>query len=184
MLLTIKKINLRLLLALACSLLMFNITAQIRLPGHAIQPGQRAGGMPELLQQKERPRHRRHFNPEQFRREIEEHIMREAKLTPAEAKEFFPVFMEMKEKQRNIERKVGMAYRRASHATVTDDDCRRVLREVEKLKQKQLRVESSYMHRLEKIVSPAKLIRVIQADRSFGRKKFRQMMEAPRKKQK
>lgn len=50
----------------------------------------------------EAPEEQRKFNPEQFMKEQEGFISREAKLTPQEAQAFFPVFREMQDKQRAL----------------------------------------------------------------------------------
>lgn len=44
----------------------------------------------------------RKFSPEKFKADLEEYIVKEAKLTPQEAAKFLPIFGEMHEKQRVI----------------------------------------------------------------------------------
>ena len=46
------------------------------------------------------------FNPEEFKAKLESFITQEANLTPAEAQAFFPIYHEMKGKQRGIQHKI------------------------------------------------------------------------------
>ena len=117
----------------------------------------------------------RKFNPEQFRRELTEHITKAAGFTPAEARTFFPLFFEMREKQRNLEHQKGRALRRAAEHNMNEYDCQRVLAEVAELQKKSLRIEQQYCTRLRKIVGACKLVKAINAERAFGRKAFKKM---------
>ena len=46
------------------------------------------------------------FNPEEFRAKLEEFIIKKAELTSAEAQTFFPIFHQMKEEQRNLQKEI------------------------------------------------------------------------------
>lgn len=117
----------------------------------------------------------RKFNPEQFRRDLTEYITKAAGFTPAEARTFFPLFFEMREKQRNLEHQKGRALRHAAEHNMNEYDCQRVLAEVAELQKKSLRIEQQYCTRLRKIVGARKLVKAISAERAFGRKAFKRM---------
>lgn len=110
-----------------------------------------------------------------FKRDLQAFIIREAGLTEKEARDFFPVYFEMKEKQRNLEHQRGRAIRQAAEGNMNERDCQRVLNEVTASDKKSQRIEAQYMERLKKIVGARKLIKVIDADRRFGRKVWKKM---------
>lgn len=128
------------------------------------------------LHHPEKGRKRPHrFNPEQFKRDLSVHITRKAEFTQEEAKNFFPIFFEMKDKQRALERQKNRTLRSASESDKNEKDCERVLELIEKLETKSMRIEKDYMKRLRSIVGARKLVKAMAADRVFGRRMFHQM---------
>lgn len=117
----------------------------------------------------------RHFRPEQFKKELQEHITKQAALTPQESRRFFPVFFEMKDKLRNLDHQKMRALRRAAQAGSSESDCERVVKLMVQLERKRSKVYDTYMERLAKTVDYRKLVKACEADQSFGRKMFRQM---------
>lgn len=115
------------------------------------------------------------FDSKQFKHDLSMHIVREAGLTPEEAHKFFPVFFELKEKMRDLERQQSRALRKAAEKGMNERDCERVLDEMGELMKKAARVESQYNDRLKKIVGARKLVKALVAEKNFGRKMFRKM---------
>lgn len=112
-----------------------------------------------------------------FKRDLQVFIIREAGLSENEAHTFFPVYFEMKEKLRNIGHQRGRAIHKAVEGNMNERDCQRVFNEIIAFDKKSQRVEAQYMERLKKIVGVRKLLRVIDADRRFGRKFLRRMTD-------
>lgn len=125
-------------------------------------------------QQEGRPRGPR-FNPEQFHKNLAAFIARESGMTTTEARDFMPVYFEMKEKLRAIERQKGSAISKAANQNMSERDCKRVLADVGELDKKQHRLEAQYQVRLMRIVGARKLIKAFDADRNFGRRLFKKM---------
>lgn len=115
------------------------------------------------------------FNPAKFRQELSAFVTREAGLSDREAKAFFPAFFEMKEKVRSLEHQKGRALRQAATGHMSEKDCQRVLKGISALDKKVVRVEEQYTGRLSKIIGARKLVKVMSADRKFGRRMFRMM---------
>ena len=46
------------------------------------------------------------FNPEEFKAKLESYVTAEAGFTPAEAQAFYPIYHEMKGKQRQLQRRI------------------------------------------------------------------------------
>ena len=118
------------------------------------------------------------FNKEKFVRELSNFIAKEAGMKKAEAREFLPIFFEMRESMRNIERQKERALRTAAKNNMAERDCQRVLNEWQELDKKSSRIEAQYMARLQKMVGARKLLKAIDADRRFGRRMFKQLTQA------
>ena len=115
------------------------------------------------------------FDFEQFRKDLTKHISTRAGFTAKEAQAFFPLFFEMKAKQRSYMRKTVRAYRRVEKEDLKEKECQKILREVENLEDKKDEMERTYMQRLEKAVGAKKLMKALNADHEFGRKMFHNM---------
>ena len=115
------------------------------------------------------------FDFEQFRKDLTKHISTRAGFTAKEAQAFFPLFFEMKAKQRSYMRKTVRAYRRVEKEDLKEKECQKILREVESLEKKKNEMERTYMQRLEKAVGAKKLMKALNADHEFGRKIFNKM---------
>lgn len=157
-------------LALLCALLPLSHT----LPATAAaQPdeGRRPHACAPATGGKERP----HFHPKAFVKELTASITRKAGLTEAEAKAFFPLFFEMKGKQRDIQRRIERSLAQGAERSMEEKDYRRLLKGVEELERKKNRVTAEYIERLSRLVGAEKTVRALSADLSFGRGQFRKM---------
>lgn len=124
--------------------------------------------------QQEPPRKEK-FNREDFRKKLTAYMIKEAGITPNEAKQFFPLYFEMREKMRSIDRQKERALSNAAKNNMSEKDCKRVLDEALELDKKNMRLESQYMNRLQKLVGARKLTKALYADRCFGRRMFMKM---------
>lgn len=115
------------------------------------------------------------FSPEAFKRDLSNYISSFAEFSNEEAKKFFPVYFEMKDKLRNIEHQKGRALHRAAQQNMREKDCARILHECTELDKKAQRIEAQYMARLQKQVGAKKLLKAIVAERTFGRDTFKRM---------
>lgn len=176
----LQTINRHLLICLSVALLCLTAlpleAAVWRLPSHNQPTAVRSSHSGRQQIDKRKGQHGKpRFNFEQFKRDLQGYITREAGLNPTEATHFFPVFFEMKAKTHNLERQKGRALRQAAKENMNDRDCQRILAETIQLNQKVQRIEADYQQRLTHLIGPKKMIKVLHADRRFGRKMFRQM---------
>lgn len=125
-----------------------------------------------------KPEGRPRFDKEKFEHEMQDYIICNAGLSPREAEAFMPIFFEMKEKMRNQQRKIEIAYRRAVRSNMSDKDCRRILDEVEKMELRLNNIRTDYMKRLRKLIPASKLVKALNADQNFGRDQFRKMFHS------
>ena len=121
-------------------------------------------------------RHGKAFDLKKFQTELSAHITKKAGLTNEEAERFFPLFFQMKAEQRSLMHKKEKAIRvAAKRPGITESECQKVIRQLNAIDEKFQKVEGTYSKRLIKIIGAKKYLKVLQADRSFGRDVFRRM---------
>lgn len=110
------------------------------------------------------------FSPEKFEADLRYFITKEASLTPQEADKLFPVFREMREKQREIYekmRKLGM------NKASDDEACKQFIIEYDKLNLELGQLDVTYHKKMIKMIPASKVYAVMQAEKRF----HRQMMK-------
>ncbi len=110
------------------------------------------------------------FNPEEFRAKLESHITKEAKLTKEEVAKFFPIYREMKDKQRKAAMQAQELKRNHPAADASDKDYLNVVTKIAALDAEVASIETEYYKKLCKVVSPKKVYAAILADDDFSRR--------------
>lgn len=114
-------------------------------------------------QEKGKPR----FDPQLFQRHMEAELTRQSGLTPEEAKVFFPLYEEMKEKQRCI----GMQIRQLMNQENLDDAaCSYNIAQIKKLQLETNEIEQTYYKRFVEIVPACKVFKIMKAEDDFHRR--------------
>ena len=117
--------------------------------------------------------HRGKFNPEEFKAKLENFITAETGFTPAEAQAFYPIYHEMKEKQRNLQREIFRLKKDAPDSNASDKDFALVIQKIKDLGAEMAGLEVTYYKKMCKAVSPRKVYAAMQAEDKF----HRQMLE-------
>ena len=121
-----------------------------------------------------------HFNPQEFQQRMEQTITREACLTADEAAAFFPIFNEMKQKQRAMANQIRTLKRQTSdNGSATEADYLAAITRIKQLQVEMAQVEQDYYKRLCNAVPAAKVFKAMQSEDRFHRSMVR---EARRKK--
>jgi hypothetical protein len=110
------------------------------------------------------------FSPEKFEADLKCFITKEASLTSQEADKVFPVFREMREKQRVIYekmRKLGM------NKPSNDEACKQAILEYDKLNLELRQLDVTYHKKMMKLVPASKVYEIMKAENRF----HRQMMK-------
>ena len=118
--------------------------------------------------------HRPPFNPQQFRQKFERFVTKRAGLTAKEAKAFYPQFHMMKDQERDIRSKIRRILHRAQSDRLKPADSQRMLREVLRLRRQENELVQRAYEGFARILPADKLMRVMDAERAFGREMFRQ----------
>lgn len=109
------------------------------------------------------------FNPKKFETELEQYITTEACLSPQEAAEFFPLYKEMRKKQRSYFLKAGQ-YR---HIDYRDDKlCEKAIRELDDIEIQMKKIQQSYHAKFLKQLPAGKVLKIWRAEEKFHRRAF------------
>ncbi|MBO5180326.1 MAG: hypothetical protein J6B92_00300 [Paraprevotella sp.] len=112
---------------------------------------------------------KKRFSPEEFKAKLEQCITRKASLTPEEAKAFFPIFHEMRTKQRELMEGIRKLKRQDMPADAKDKDYASVVSEINKKKIESAKLEADYYNKLCKAVPAQKVYKAMKAEDRFHR---------------
>lgn len=107
------------------------------------------------------------FSPERYKRNLEEFVVKKVCLTEAEAKVFFPVYHEMKDKQRALGREINKLMKEGRNAQ-NESDYKRIVEKTVELELEQKKIESTYNKKFHTILSWEKIFKVKRALREFN----------------
>lgn len=107
------------------------------------------------------------FDPKEFQQRMEAELTRQAGLTPEEARAFFPIYKEMKEKQRNI----GVQIHRLKKECQADEAAyAATIAKIKQLQVESAQLEQNYYKRLVEAVPASKVFKVMKAEDDFHRR--------------
>lgn len=112
------------------------------------------------------------ISPEELRKRQEAFISSQAKLTQAEAAYFFPLFRELRKKQRSVRHTIRKNLRRVQEERLSEKECDRLLQQNAKLERQHVDLELSYYNLWRKKLTATKIMNILAADRQFSRKVF------------
>jgi polyhydroxyalkanoate synthesis regulator phasin len=118
--------------------------------------------------QPEPPKGQPRFDPAKFQQMVEESLTKAAELTADEAKAFFPLYTEMRKKQREMGRQIHDLKKNAPQG-----DCKACAETITKIKRLQVEMaelEESYYQRFLKTLPAAKVFKVMKAEDDFHRR--------------
>lgn len=111
----------------------------------------------------------RGFNKQEFRQRMQNYITKEANLTQEEAKAFFPIYNEYKDKQRQIHMSIG----KLKKNTPQDNDeeaYKKCLMEMAKLNAEMAGLDSVYYKKICKAISAQKFFKILTIEDRMHRK--------------
>lgn len=114
------------------------------------------------------------FSPDDFHARLEQFITRTACLSPVEASKFFPVYKEMREKQRVLHDEM-MKYKRIK--PVTEADCKRYIEQIDKLEIEIKQIQRRYHEKFLHVLPASKVYDVMKAEDKFYRQTFKRMAD-------
>ena len=128
-----------------------------------------------LSQQKKR------FSHEEFCKKQETFITEHAKLTPEEAKAFFPIFFELQQNKRKINMDVRKKVKREREEKLTNEEYEKIINELADAKIEIAKLEKKYIEKYMKIIPACKILEVQRAEDRFQREMIKNMTRGHRK---
>lgn len=120
----------------------------------------------------------RRMNMADFEKRKMEHIRKEAGLTQDEAGKFFPLNNELSQKKFDLYKKHRDKVQRVKeNSNMSDEEYRKLLENDVDVKVKEAALEKEYAEKFEKVLSPEKLFRAQQAEKSFMQKEVMNFRE-------
>ncbi len=107
------------------------------------------------------------FSKEAFKADLKAFIIKDAKLTKAEADKFFPVYDEMKKEQRKV---YGQMRALGKSKPQSEEECVKAIKKHDELDLQLKKIQQTYNNRMMKIIPASKLFDVIKAEDRFHRK--------------
>ena len=136
--------------------------------------------LPVLAQNDKSPR----FSPEEFRAKLESFIAQRAFLTQAECEKVFPIYHEMKEKQRELQKKEHQLKYKTLKLEDEDKKFQDVLVQIADLHVEGAKIESTYYKKMSKVISPKKVYGIILAEDAFHREMLQRFNKTQQNKNK
>lgn len=112
---------------------------------------------------------RRHFSPEEFQTMMRNYIRDKAGLSQAEADKLFPIYLEMKTKQMELNGKMMGLKRKQLDANADSKEYCSLITQITNLNVELAKVEQVYYAKMCKVVDAKKVYKVMGAEDAFHR---------------
>ena len=119
------------------------------------------------------------FAPERFQAELEQYITKKACLTPKEASKFFPVFAEMRRKQRVIHNEMKTLKR---IKPTTDAECKKNIKKRDEFEIEIKEIQKIYHNKFLQMLPAKKVYDILKAEDRFYKQMFKRSTNKNRKK--
>lgn len=120
----------------------------------------------------------KHFDPQQFESSLEQFVISEACLSPAEAEAFFPLYREYMEKQRALRADARM---HCSYKPATEKECREAIEYSDNIDIEIKELQKDYHRKFMRVLPAAKVYDIIKAIDKFHRDSFKGAKQGGRK---
>lgn len=119
------------------------------------------------------------MNLQEFEKNKQEFIIKEAELTKEECELFFPLNTELQKKKLELHRKhqEDMKQMKVS-GNISDEEYKKLIDNNIDLKMKEAELDKVYSDKFNKILSPQKLFKAQQAERAFMQEELRKYRES------
>ncbi|MBR4160363.1 MAG: hypothetical protein IKT87_01600 [Bacteroidaceae bacterium] len=118
------------------------------------------------------------FNQQEFRRHMQEFITKEGNLTEAEAKAFFPIFNEYKNKQRELNMNIH-ALKRENSENENEKAYEERLMQIARLNTEMAELDSVYYKKICKVISAKKFFKILNIEDRMHRKMLQNYNREP-----
>ena len=120
------------------------------------------------------------FSPEEYQQRERAFITKKADLTQTEASAFFPLFHQMKDRQRKLSFKNGKMMRKAWTGNLSNAESLAIVEAVMENEEEIIELEEKYQKKFLKVVSASKLLKMKVGEKAFERRMLSNMAHGPR----
>ena len=120
------------------------------------------------------------FSPEEYQQRERAFITKKADLTQTEASAFFPLFHQMKDRQRKLSFKNGKMMRKAWKGNLSNAESLAILEAVMENEEEIIELEEKYQKKFLKVGSASKLLKIKVAEKAFERRMLSNRAQGPR----
>ena len=110
------------------------------------------------------------FNPEEFKAKLESYVTSQAGFTQSEAQAFYPIYHEMKGKQRQLQHRIYRFKNNTPTENADDKDFALIIQKIKDLGVEIAQLEVNYYKKMCNAVSPQKVYKAMCAEDKFHRK--------------
>lgn len=119
------------------------------------------------------------MNLQEFEKNKQEYIIKEAELTKEECEAFFPLNTELQKKKLELHRKHQEDMKQMKESgNLSDEEYKKLIDNNIDLKMKEAELDKTYSEKFNKILSPQKLFKAQQAERAFMQEELRKYRES------
>lgn len=119
------------------------------------------------------------MNLQEFEKRKQEFIIKEASLTQEEADNFFPLNNQLQKKKLELHRKYKEDMKHTVETeNISDEEYEQLIKENINLKMKEAELDKEYSDKFNKLMSPQKLFKAQQAERTFMQEELRKFRES------
>lgn len=119
------------------------------------------------------------MNLQAFEKSKQEFIIKHADLTEEEAAKFFPLNSELQKKKIELHRKHQEEMKLTKESeNISDEEYEQLIEENINLKMKEAELDKKYSEKFNKLMSPQKLFKAQQAERTFMQEELRKFRES------
>ena len=123
--------------------------------------------LPMVAQQQDRKPQR--LTPEEFKAKQEAFITKKAELTSQEAAKFFPLYVELQEKKRELNKEPHRLFPQEKKTELSEEECGKILKAAADVKIETAQLEKRYLDKFKEVLSYKKILQVQRAETHFYR---------------
>lgn len=119
------------------------------------------------------------MNLQEFEKNKQEFIVQQAGLTEQEADKFFPLNSELQKKKMELHRQHQENMKQTKESSnISDDEYKKLIENNLDIKMKEAELDKLYSDKFNKLMSPQKLFKAQEAERSFMQEELRKYRES------
>ena len=159
------------ILTIICLMLTLSVSAQNQQPNmqRPNAPQRQGWGQRQNSQQNQpAPNRSGQFSPAEYAKQQQEFFTKNAELTPAEAEAFFPVYNELQQKKRELNREIRRIMRQEPGTQVSEEQSLKAIDAQADANIKIAELEKEYLQKFKKILPASKILKIQNAEEQFN----------------